>query len=764
MRNAIKIIALLFISLNLQAQNWQKINELDYDAEFYFLTMQYGQALDYYLQIYDLIPDNPSLNYKIGVSYLNMDGEKFKAIQYLELAAENVSDDFKDLSYKDPYAPNISLLFLGNAYRIANSFDQAIEAFTKYGAALDPTDEYGQKLVNQSIRSCNNAKEMLALPKSVKWTNIGGQVNNNMQNINAVVSGDGETLIYTTISKRGYEIYYAKKDGEEWGVSKKISNRLGNHNFFKTAAVSFYGDEIYLLYNDPYNMDIYVSNFIDRQWTKAKKLKKPINSKDKETHVSLSQDGKTMYFTSDRKGGFGELDIYKVTRNEKGKWGEPENMGSDVNTIFNEETPFLTNDEELLFFSSEGHEGMGGYDIFYVDLTSSELQARNIGSPINTTDNDLFFMPFNGGESGMMSINANDSYGLKDIYQVYITKEVLLKGNLSFENTAPNEQSDFNIDIINLEDNQLITSLDGSAQNSSFQINLVPGDYNIAFSGNNIQALNKQINIPQDYSSSEFPLNATIAFNIIQIEELAVNDTSAGEILAENITDDQTRADSLNNSSVQPETLVVENTEEEVAEEETIPENNVTESIPENEVQIEEQTDVVVAEEINQPTEEIKKEVTTTPAVKIETSPMPKASYSIQIMALENPVDASYFANISDIIINKGNDEMYRYSYGETNDIEEAKIQLQEVKDLGYKDAFIRKNKAVSVYTIQLIALKKPIDKTYFKNISDITVFEGEDNLYRYTTGSFNTIKEAQELLTKIQALGHSQAFIKKLN
>jgi len=454
MQKTIKILIALIISVNVYSQDWMKINELDYDAEFFYLTAQYGQALDYFLQIHDLIPDNASLNYKIGICYLNTDGEKFKAIKHLEIAADNVSNDFKDLSYKDPYAPKESLLALGNAYRIANSYDQAIGAFNKFKDILEADDDYNHKLVNQYIRSCNNAAEMQLFPKSINKENLGDHINNNLQNIYASVSGDGQTLAFTSISRRGYEVYISTKEGDAWGEPKRITNRLGNHNFFRTSSLSFYGDQLFLIYNDPFNPDIYESLNIDGRWTKAQKLKKPINSKSKETHAIVTQDGNTMYFTSDRKDGLGDLDIYKSVKSSKGKWTDPVNLGSGINTIFKEETPFLSPDDKFLFFSSEGHKGMGGLDIFYVDLTSSDEEPKNIGYPINTTDDDISFQPDNEGKSGIVSISGDDSFGLKDIYHISIVREVPIKGNLVISNAPEDSISNYNIVITNLENFQ----------------------------------------------------------------------------------------------------------------------------------------------------------------------------------------------------------------------------------------------------------------------------------------------------------------------
>ena len=155
--------------------------------------------------------------------------------------------------------------------------------------------------------------------------------------------------------------------------------------------------------DDKSQNEIFVSVKEGSTWTNAKKLSKTINGKKtNETHACISKSGNTLYFTSDREGGYGGLDIYKISLDSKGNWGEAENLGPAINTEFDEETPFLTMDDKYLFFSSKGHNGIGGYDVFYIDLESKN-QVINLGYPVNTTGDDLFFVPDNSLTSGYIS-------------------------------------------------------------------------------------------------------------------------------------------------------------------------------------------------------------------------------------------------------------------------------------------------------------------------------------------------------------------------
>jgi hypothetical protein len=198
---------------------------------------------------------------------------------------------------------------------------------------------------------------------------------------------------------------------------------LGTGKYMKTCDLSNDGQTLLLVLEDPENSDIYISHNIRGRWSKAEEFGKEINSKANETHASFSADGRIVYFTSDRKGGEGDLDIYRSVRDPSGGWQKPVNLGPMVNTPYNEETPFVTDDGQTLYFSSEGHDGIGGFDVFRYDLGNPETGSVNIGYPLNTTDNNLFYVPFGDGNSAYYSLTGTDSYGGRDIYLVGLQAE-----------------------------------------------------------------------------------------------------------------------------------------------------------------------------------------------------------------------------------------------------------------------------------------------------------------------------------------------------
>jgi len=415
------IISALFIALVLpcMTQTSGKNDELKFDADYFLMRSDFDKALDIYLRVLKSEPQNADIMYRIGICYLNSENEKGKAIQYLYDASKNVSTRYNTNSFKEFHSPVEVFFLLGSAYRVNNQLEEAIAAYEKYKEFLDPKDKYNRDATDQYIRNCQLAAELLKKPHNVTFTNLGNVINNNLANFNPVVSGDGKILAFTSPGKQGYDIFISSFNDSVWSVPRNISPALGGGKYMKTSSLSFDGNTLLLDLEDPENSDLYTSYFKKGRWTKAEPLSKEINSKWNETNGSFSADGRTLYFTSNRKGGEGDLDIYRSTLQGE-VWSAPQNLGAEVNTPYNEETPFVSADHKELYFSSEGHTGIGGYDVFRYDLSGQAKGVVNLGYPVNTTDNNLFYVPSGDGSTAYYAFRGPDSYGGRDIYQVTV--------------------------------------------------------------------------------------------------------------------------------------------------------------------------------------------------------------------------------------------------------------------------------------------------------------------------------------------------------
>jgi hypothetical protein len=439
----ILILSALLVLLVLPGvpQTLKQNDELKFNADYFLMRQEFDKALDLYLRILRTEPENADIKYRIGICYLNSDDEKDKSIRYLQEASEHVTTRYNVNSFKEIQAPIETYFLLGSAYRVNNQLPEAIAAYQKYEEYLDPKDKYNRNATEQYIENCRRAGEMMKKPRQITFTNLGKVINNSQANFDPVVSGDGKTLVFTCPGRQGYDIYLSYFNDTAWSVPKNITSVLGAGKYMRTSSLSFDGTTLILDLEDPDNSDLYISHFKKGRWSRVEPMSKVINSKYNETNGSLSPDGKTLYFTSNRKGGEGDLDIYRsVLQGEV--WSNPQNLGPGINTPYNEETPFVSSDGNVLYFSSEGHDGIGGYDIFKYDFNHPEKGAVNLGYPINTTDNNLFYVPVGDGSTGFYSYRGPDSFGGRDIYKVTIEEPVEVEQPLAVAPTADTVTAD----------------------------------------------------------------------------------------------------------------------------------------------------------------------------------------------------------------------------------------------------------------------------------------------------------------------------------
>jgi hypothetical protein len=406
---------LLLVPLN--AQKKSEIREIWLEAESHYLYGEYELANPLYLILNDLKPGNANIQYKIGNCYLNIFDEKPKAIPFLEEAVRNTSYDSKTGKLKETRAPLDAYFSLGNAYRIINRLDSALNTYRFFSQLIsESTEMQNQEFVTQQIQACNIAAEQMRTPLRVLIQPLKEYINQGSINDRPVVSYDGSTMAYT--ERRGLEsvVFVTRREGDAWATPTDITIEAAAGTDCYTTSLNSDGTELYLFKNDNYDGNIYVTNFKDGKWSPITRLNRNINTRFYESHAAISSDGKKLYFTSNREGGLGELDLWVSEKDETGDWGIPANLGNMVNTPYNEESPFISMDGNTLTFSSEGHGSMGGYDIFLSKFSDGKWgKPINIGYPVSTTDDNLAFQPF-----------ANGAYGLQSIMTGYKKKEIAL--------------------------------------------------------------------------------------------------------------------------------------------------------------------------------------------------------------------------------------------------------------------------------------------------------------------------------------------------
>lgn len=393
------------------------------------------QSINTWREILENDPNNANVNYKLGYCLLQTANSKTDALQYLEAACvKKFTKNYDPYDSKETRAPIDAQYYLGRAQALNLQLDAAIESFQKVQKAL------GKKHLmyadaTRELEMAEEAKRQMANPKNFIITNVGPIVNAETNEFSPVLSLDESTMFFTSRRLRAdstnsairdldtgefkEDVYVSFKNEDGIWTDPEILN-LNSDAHDATISVSPDGQTLFI-YRDNYgDGQVMESKLIGETWSEPKLLGSDINTAAWETHATISADGNTLYFVSDRDGGVGKRDIYRCVKLPNGEWSRALNAGSVLNTIYDEDAPFLTADGKTLYFSSKGHTSMGGFDIFYSKLgEDGEWSAPiNMGYPLNTVDDDVFFVPMADGRRAYYSSSKDGGYGLKDIYLI----------------------------------------------------------------------------------------------------------------------------------------------------------------------------------------------------------------------------------------------------------------------------------------------------------------------------------------------------------
>lgn len=441
MKRVYTLLSFLLIAIILNGQYDPKENF--YDAEFFFAEEDYAEALYAFTQVYkDGYEDNSNINYRIGVCLLELEGRKTEAIPYLETAIKNITEKYREGNFKEEAAPPDAYLYLGNAYRIDEQFDKACENYNKF---LEYAGEGTPQRIYTDIQidACQRAKE--ALNSEVDYT-IGtlGQINAIRAPVyNPVISGDLRTFAFMGKQKFYNGIYVSTEENGKWSKPYNITPSIQSDGNQNVIALSYDGQQMLVTWADQFESDIWITEYRNDRWYKSEPIGKPINSRYYESHACFSPDGNTIYFTSNRKESLGGMDIFKTERTEEG-WSELILLGENINTVLNEENPFVSPEGDRLYFSSQGHPGLGGFDIFYVTINDDGTYGTpvHLDYPLNTTDDDFPFMPKEVEMENALTMYANGEADQVDVFRFEWIPESAQPVAVAFETERPKKETE----------------------------------------------------------------------------------------------------------------------------------------------------------------------------------------------------------------------------------------------------------------------------------------------------------------------------------
>ena len=386
--------------------------------------------------------NNDHINYLLGVSYLKT-GKVDSAIYYLNMAKDNISYSFKEFSPTDKKAPVEVYMYLAEAYHKKYKFDKALNFNKKYlDKAVNPDTFY----VNRQIKSIKYAKEATKDSIQIKITNLGSAINTKYNEYAPAIDSSQTILVFTSRRKGNFgeitdygdypsDIYISFFKNGKWTKAKNLGKTVNTVNNEASVSLAAGAKHLFIFKSEKGNGNLYETYFVDSLWTKPEKLPYPINTKYNETHASITADEDILYFVSDRPGGYGGKDIYYCVALPNGEWSKPKNIGPVINTPYDEDAVFVHPDGRTLYFSSKGHDNLGGYDIFYSNKKEDGTWGKphNFGYPINTPFDENFFVITPDNKAAYFSAIKPGGYGMRDIYKMDFLSlpgryETVLKG------------------------------------------------------------------------------------------------------------------------------------------------------------------------------------------------------------------------------------------------------------------------------------------------------------------------------------------------
>ncbi len=397
------------------------------DEAYYDLA--YTEALGHYLTAGKFNPDNAELNLKIGNCYIHSI-EKKKAIEYIEKAIRINPDVDIDAHY-----------LLGKAYQFNLEWDKAI---AEYSRCLGKKTESNDAEVATSLRKieeCINGKELIKTPVKVKIENLGTAINSVYEEYCPIISADESVLFFTSrragttggheTGKGDYieDIYFSENKNGKWAAAKNLGLPVNSDDYDATVNLSVDGQRLFIYRSMAEDKaDILESVLEGTHWSKPSKLNSNINSPFIETSASFTPDGKSIYFVTNKPGGYGGKDIYVSKLTPSGDWGSAVNLGPPVNTEMDEDAVFMHPDGKTLYFCSNGHKTMGGYDIFKTVFENGKWsEPVNLGYPINSPENDVSYVVSASGKHAYYASASEGSLGQRDIFMITFLEDTIKK-------------------------------------------------------------------------------------------------------------------------------------------------------------------------------------------------------------------------------------------------------------------------------------------------------------------------------------------------
>lgn len=500
LNNAVITFLILFLCLSGISQTLNgKKTEIE-DADEHFGKRNYPMAIAVYKVELKKDPSNSKIKYKLGICYLNTRINYSEAITYLEQYAQ------------DPKSDDEVYFYLGRAYQLNNKLAEAISSYQKF-KGLKPKRALE---IDRYIEQCDNAIKLMRKPANVSFQNMGKEINSDEPDYLPFINKNETVLAFTSRRKeniggkkieidgyRNCDVYISTSENGVWGVAKNAGRTVNTSLDEQVVGLNSDGTEMYI-YLDHIDKsgDIYVTSRkdIETDFPKPKIFLPGINDYF-ETSGCLSEDGNILFFAR-RLKQTDQSDLYFCRKLPNNSWAIPQKLPDNINTPYNEESPYLSYDFQTLYFASEGHNSMGGYDLFKSKWDRNKntfSNPVNMGYPINSADDDRSICVTEDNRLAYISAFRPNGFGDLDIYRIRFNeadqKTKIYKGRLFLGDTlAKNQPKNYSATIIatNQVDDMEYTFAPNT-KTGKFMMSLPAGIYKITVSSRTYETLEEKL-------------------------------------------------------------------------------------------------------------------------------------------------------------------------------------------------------------------------------------------------------------------------------
>jgi hypothetical protein len=494
-----KKLSLLALLLLIISPVWAQ--DLATEADKKFKAGNYDGALIDYLKLHEKDGKSELYNFRLGICYLETSIDKCKALPFLEYITT--------LPKFDP----MGYYYQAQAYAQCLRFENAIDAYLKFLKQPQLPAGITKEHIDRLMEMCQNGRDLMGKRVNVAFENLGPNINSPFADYSPFISAEETFLMYNSRrpddakllpnGKYSANVYISSVKDGKWQKSEDIGTNVntvdGDEEIIGVCAD---GNTLIFNFNNALGKDdIFVGPKLGNEILPPAKLNVNVNSTSAENGASISPDGRTLYFASNRPGGLGGFDIYRCKILPDGQWGEAYNLGPNINTPYDEDFPNISLDGQVLYFSSKGHNSMGGYDIFRADLLEDGIEFGppvNMGYPVNTPMDDMNLCMSGKGRYGYMSTLRKDGLGDLDIYRITFNdvdpELTVVKGIVKSANPAKTVGA-ASVEVIDSKTNETFGYYKVNPNNGKYAIVLPPGKYYLQIDKEGFKSFSENITI-----------------------------------------------------------------------------------------------------------------------------------------------------------------------------------------------------------------------------------------------------------------------------